>query len=103
MSLVGPPALATLHQAWHLSVGGHSVPSDFDVTVEYLQALMLLVAIFLSCGFALLVSLALYLCLVISFAQPAAWPSWRFRLVCIAVAVALVVAPARRLLADDVG
>lgn len=87
--------LQSLHSVWHLSLSLHPVSSEFDMTADYLQSLMLLVALVLAIGFAVLVGLALYLCVVISFASPVVWPSWSFRLLVSAVAVALVAVGSR--------
>ncbi len=51
---------------------------------------MMIVAIVLGLGFAVLVLLALYLCVVISFVQPFVWPPWWFRFQVILTALALI-------------
>ena len=45
----------------------------------------------LGAGFAVLVLLALLLCVIITFAPPLTMPSWPYRLSVVAIAVALVV------------
>ena len=64
---------------------------DFDLSVEYLQSLMMVVAMVLAIGFTILVGLALVLCAIISFAQPLVWPSWLYRLSIVALSIVLVV------------
>ena len=51
---------------------------------------MMIVALILALGFTVLVLLALYLCVVISFAPPILWPSWQYRSAVAAVACALI-------------
>ena len=82
--------LRVLHSAPHISLSFELVQPQFDLSVEYLQSLMMVVALALGIGFAVLVGLALLLCLVISFAPPVYWPSWFFRLFVAALALGLV-------------
>jgi len=82
--------LRHLHNVFHVSLSLKPVPADFNLTTEYLQSLMMVVAGGLALGFSVLVVLALFLCLVISYAAPAFWPSWPYRLLVVATAVALI-------------
>jgi len=50
---------------------------------------MMLVAIVLALGFSVLVMLAFFLCLIISFVPPVTWPSNSFRILVVFVSVAL--------------
>jgi hypothetical protein len=83
--------LRALHHVWHVSLSLQPVDNEFDLTSDYLQSLMMVVALVLALGFSILVLLALFLCLVISFAQPVLWPSWGYRLFVSAAAVTLMV------------
>ena len=51
----------------------------------------MMVALMLAIGFAVLVALAVFLCLIISFAPPLTGPSWALRLLVVAVALSVVV------------
>ena len=82
--------LRVLHSMPRISLSFAIVPPEFDLSVEYLQSLMMVVALALGSGFAVLVGLALLLCLVISFAPPVYWPSWFYRLFVAGLGVALV-------------
>ena len=81
--------LAFLHHVIHISVSLQPVDPQFDLSNQYLQSLMMIVAMALAIGFSMLVSLALFLCVVISFAPPVMGPTWLFRLVVIVCAIAL--------------
>jgi hypothetical protein len=85
---------SSLDSVPHISLALQPVPPAFDLSVEYLQSLMMVVAIVLALGFSILVALAVLLCLIISFAPPLLWPSWPYRLVVVAGAVGLVVVAA---------
>ena len=78
------------HALPHISMGLRAVDPDFDLTAEYMGSLMMIVALMLALGFAILVLLALYLCVVVSFAPPNPWPSNAFRLLVLATAATLV-------------
>ena len=82
--------LRHLHHVFHVSLSLKPVSADFNLTTEYLQSLMMIVAGGLALGFSVLVMLALFLCLVISYAAPSFWPSWPYRILVVATAVALV-------------
>ena len=86
-----------IHHFPHLSLTfpfSNLEPATFDLSSEYIQSLMMIVAIVLGAGFAILVALALLLCMIISFAQPLLWPSWPYRLTVIALAIAMVIVAA---------
>ena len=86
-----------IHHFPHLSLTfpfSNLEPATFDLSSEYIQSLMMIVAIVLGAGFAVLVALALLLCMIISFAQPLLWPSWPYRLTVIALAIAMVIVAA---------
>ena len=71
--------LEALHNFVHVSASLQPVPHEFDLTTDYLQSLMMAVAVALASGFAILMLLALFLCVVISFAPILVWPSWFYR------------------------
>ena len=50
----------------------------------------MVVALVLGAGFAVLVLLALYLCLVITFASPLIWPPWSYRLSVVLISIYLI-------------
>jgi len=75
----------------HFSLSLSPIPADFDLDSEYIQSLMMLVALVLALGFSVLVLLALFLCLVISCMQPVNWPSTAARLTVIAVSCTLAI------------
>jgi len=83
--------LHSLHNVWHVSLTLVKVDNRFDVSVDYLQTLMMIVALVLAGGFTVLVLLALYLCVVISFVPPVVWPPWWFRLTVAVLSIALVI------------
>lgn len=85
------PSLEMLHSLPHLTMSLQSVPAQFNLTVAYLQSLTLIVAVLLAMGFTVLVLLALFLCMVISFVQPAIQPSARIRLVAVFAAIGLLI------------
>ena len=85
------PTLEMLHSVPHLTMSLQLVPSNFNLTVAYLQSLMLIVAVLLAIGFATLVLIALFLCMVISFLPAADTPSNGTRLLCICLASMLFV------------
>ena len=89
--------LAMLHHVVHISLSLHPVSPQFDLSVDYLQSLMMVVALMLAIGFSLLVLLALFLCLIISFAPPIVWPTWTYRVVVMTCAILVVVVTARSL------
>lgn len=69
------PSVADLHGMTHFSLTLKPIVPDFNIdpqNAEYLQSLMILVALVLALGFSILVLLALFLCLVISCLQQAA-------------------------------
>ena len=84
------------HALPHISMGLRAVDPDFDLTAEYMGSLMMIVALMLALGFAILVLLALYLCVVVSFAPPNPWPSNAFRLLVLATAATLVASSMQR-------
>ena len=81
---------AALHNVLHISMSMQVVDPTFELSSDYLQSLMMVVALVLALGFSMLILLALFLCMVISFAPPVTWPSWSFRLLVISCAVSLV-------------
>ena len=84
------PSLQALHQMVHYSLSLEPIPADFNIGPDYLQSLMILVALVLGLGFGILVLLALYLCLVISCLKPFDCPNnTGWRLVAMALAVFL--------------
>jgi len=82
------PSLEMLHGVFHISLSFQPVDSQFDLTEDYLQALMMIVAVVLGIGFSILVLLALWLCLIISYVEPLTWPPWTLRFAVMAVALA---------------
>ena len=85
------PSLETLHTMVHFSLSLEPIPANFDIGPDYLQSLMILVALVLALGFSILVLLALYLCLVISCLQPVNYPSTVWRLLVMAIAIFLAI------------
>ena len=83
--------LGWLHHLLHISMSLQVVAPQFELSVGYLQSLMMVVALVLAAGFTLLVLLALFLCMIISFAPPVVTPSWLFRCIVVSIAIALVV------------
>ena len=88
---------AMLHHVAHISLSLRPVKAEFDLSVDYLQSLMMVVALVLAIGFSLLVMLALFLCLIISFAPPIVWPTWTYRLTVVVCAISVVVVTAKSL------
>jgi len=85
------PSTEALHSMFHVSLSLASVPSDFNLSSDYLQSLMMVVVLVLGLGFVVLVLLAVYLCLIVSFMQPTDMPSKSFRQLCITLAIAISV------------
>ena len=85
------PFLEWLHRLPHLSMSLQPVSSEFNLTADYLQSLMLIVALLLAVGFTTLVLLALYLCMIISFIPPTIQPPTACRVMVISIACALFV------------
>ena len=85
--------LCNVHTFPHITLSFQVLdqPITFDPSsTDYLQSLMMVVAIILALGFSVLVALALLLCAVISFAPPVLWPSWTYRLLTACVAGGLI-------------
>jgi len=78
-----------LHGVIHLTLSLQPVSPDFNLSPAYLQSLMMLVVLVLGIGFSMLVVLALFLCLVISFLPPVTSPPIVMRLAVIAAAFAM--------------
>ena len=85
------PTQSALHSMIHFSISLGPISPDFDLEADYLQSLMILVALVLALGFGVLVLLALFLCLIISCVQPVNWPSTAARLLVIAVSCSLAI------------
>jgi len=85
------PTQADLHAMVHFDLTLHTIPSVFDVDSDYLGSLMILVALVLALGFTILVLLALFLCLIITWMQPVNRPSTAMRLTIISASCFLAI------------
>ena len=83
--------LEAMHHFIHVSINLAPAGNEFDLSKEYMETRMMVVALVLVFGFSILVLLALFLCLVITFMPALLWPSWFYRMSIVALTLCVVI------------